>query len=288
MTRIVPDKSWWEDERKRRNALPVCPYANAHKCPRFYDSLVLLASAKMISGLTTEKEKELGSFWEKTSFSSLCDEEVPALSTKRFGELSSIHNFCPEVSFKYLDYYADYMHRYIDEIDRDAGVLRAERDGLENDWKYYWMSVNPKFYLDCDVFHSVKQFNEELTNNYLNRLHPNIVQQIARMDNCLDSSDPAGALHAASNILETMAKDTTQNPNVADKPLGSFFDQFKRTSKLPLNLIGAVKEIYDLRNTLPTAGHGSLNKPELTIEEAIAIAAMTKAILEIEYRRKNI
>lgn len=39
---------------------------------------------------------------------------------------------------------------------------------------------------------------------------------------------------------------------------------------------------------LPTAGHGSLNKPELTMEEAIAIAAMTKAMLEIEYRSRTI
>ncbi|WP_350326501.1 hypothetical protein [Pectobacterium aroidearum] len=288
MKRIIPDKNWWEKECNNRNTPSVCPYANSHRCPRYYESVVLLSHINMIAGMTAEKEKELSEFWERTNFSSLCDEELPAVTTKEFGGLTSVSNFCPEISFKYLHYYADYMHKYIDEIDQDTGRRISEKDNLENDWKHIWMSVNPKFYLDCDVFESVKQFNENLGNDYLNRLHPNIIQQIDRMNNCLDANDPAGALHAASNILETMAKETTQNPNVLNKPLGSFFEQFRKTSNLPKNLIDAVKDIYDLRNKLPTAGHGSLNKPELTMVEAIAIAAMTKAILEIEYRSKTI
>ncbi|HFF8946351.1 TPA: hypothetical protein ACGE6U_003891 [Serratia marcescens] len=288
MQRIVPDKNWWEKERNNRNASSICPYANSHRCPRYYESVVLLSRSNMIAGMTTEKAKELGEFWERTNFSSLCDEEVPAVTTNEFGGLTSISNFCPEISFKYLHYHADYMHKYVDEIDQDTGRCIAEKDNLENDWKYIWMSVNPKFYLDCDVFENVKSFNEKLGNDYLKRLHPNIVQQINRMNNCLDTNDPAGALHAASNILETMAKEITQNPNVSNEPLGGFFKQFEKMSKLPQNLIDAIKDIYDLRNRLPTAGHGSLNKPELTMVEAITIAAMTKAILEIEYRSKAI
>lgn len=288
MQRIVPDKIWWEKERNNRNASSICPYASSHRCPRYYDSIVLLSRSNIIAGMATEKEKELDEFWERTNFSSLCDEEVPAVTTKEFGGLSSVSNFCPEVSFKYLHYYADHMHKYVDEIDQDTGRRIAEKHNLENDWKYIWMSVEPKFYLDCDVFESVKKFNEKLGNDYLKRLHPNIVQQIDRMNNCLDTNDPAGALHAASNILETMAKEITQNPNVSNEPLGGFIKQFEKMSKLPQNLIEAIKDIYNLRNKLPTAGHGSLNKPELTMVEAITIAAMTKAILEIEYRSKAI
>ncbi|WP_259468998.1 hypothetical protein [Salmonella enterica] len=288
MQRIVPDKIWWEKECNNRNASSICPYASSHRCPRYYDSIVLLSRSNMIAGMAPEKEKELNEFWERTNFSSLCDEEVPAVTTKEFGGLSSVSNFCPEVSFKYLSYYADHMHKYVDDIDQDTGRRIAEKDNLENDWKYTWMSVEPKFYLDCDVFESVKKFNEKLGNDYLKRLHPNIVQQINRMNNCLDTNDPAGALHAASNILETMAKEITQNPNVSNEPLGGFFKQFEKMSKLPQNLIEAIKDIYNLRNKLPTAGHGSLNKPELTMVEAITIAAMTKAILEIEYRSKAI
>ena len=65
--------------------------------------------------------------------------------------LSLFSNFCPEISFKYLSYYADHMHKYVDEIDQYTGNSIAERDNLENDWKHTWMSVSPRFYLDCDV-----------------------------------------------------------------------------------------------------------------------------------------
>lgn len=288
MSRIVPDRNWWQAESKRRDGLSTCPYANSHKCPRYFESLVLLSRINMIAGITKSKTEELISFWSRTSFSSLCDEEVPAIYTKESGGLSSVSNFCPEVSFKYLHYYADYMHKYVDEIDQDLGTRIAQRDNLPNDWKSSWMSVNPKYYLDCEVFDSVRDFNKNLASSFINRLHPNIIQQIDRMDNCLDQNDPAGAIHAAANILETMAKDITQNPNVSNQSLGGFFEQFKKVSKLPENLINAIMDIYKLRNQLPTAGHGSLAKPDLTMVEAISIGAMTKAILEIEYRSKTI
>ena len=288
MQTIIPDKNWLEQESKTRDVLSFCPYANSHRCPRYYESLVLLSRINMIAGMTSEKVAELEEFWNRTIFSSLCNEEVPSVSTDENGSLSSVAHFCPEVSFKYLGYYASYLHKYIDEIDKGFGIRRAERDGLENDWRYSWMSVSATFYLDCEIFNNVKQFNEGQGGSFLNRLHPNIIQQISRMDGCLDTNDPAGALHAAANILETMAKDIAQNPKVANQTLGGFFEQFKKKSKLPQHLIDAVLGIYKLRNEIHTAGHGGLNKPDLTMVEAIAIAAMTKAILEIEYRSKSI
>jgi len=288
MQRVIPDKKWWEIQSTTRSAQAQCPFANSYKCPRYYESLALLSKVNMISGMPKNKDEELSHFWGGTIFSSLCDEEVPSLRRKDYGSVASISNFCPEVSFKYFSYYADSMHKYADEIDHDSGIRNAVRDGLPNDWKYNWMAVHPVFYLDCEIFNNVKIFNEEQHGSYLNRLHPNIIQQISRMDNCLDANDPAGVLHAAANILETMAKDITNNTNNSKSSLGSFFKQFEQNSKLPKNLVEAVMDIYKIRNTLPTAGHGSLIKPDLTIHEAITVAAMTKAILEIEYRNKNL
>lgn len=286
MIRVVPDKDWWID-LCNINAVPcMCPYANAHKCPRYYDSQVLLAQINAISGMPTEKVKELGAFWKNTDFSSLCDEEVSSISKDKYGGISSVSNFCPEVSFKYLGYYADYMHKYVDEIDQDSGIHRAENEKLKNDWMYTWMSVNAKFYLDCDVFHRVKVFNEENDRNFFNRLHPNIISLINRLDSCLDSNDPSGALHAASNILETMAKDIVSNPKIENESLGGFFEKFKKNSSLPPMFLDSVLEIYKLRNKSPIAAHGSLKKSELTMVDAIVIAALTKSMVEIEYRRR--
>jgi len=285
---IIPDKSWYVEESKKRSAMLACPYANAHKCPRYYESIVLLSRISMISGIPSDKMAELDFFWKGTNFSALCEEEVPSITQSEYGQLHSVSNFCPEVSFKYLFYYADYMHKYADGIDKDFGHERAEREKLENDWRYTWSIVRATFYLDCELYERVKKFNEELGSNYLSGLHPNIVLQVSRMDTCLDNGDATGALHAAANILETMAKEITANPKVANETLGSFFEQYKKLSSLPEKLKEAVLEIYKLRNTTPTSGHGSLQESNLTLMDAISIAAMTKVTLEIEYRAKHI
>ncbi|WP_347364625.1 hypothetical protein [Vibrio vulnificus] len=285
---IIPNKDWWQEESSKRSSLKSCPYANSHTCPRYYESVFLLSQINMIAGLAKNKSDELDQMWANTSFSALCAEEVPSIGQNQNGSLSSVSNFCPEVSFKYLGYYADYMCKYVDEIDQAGGERLANRDKLADDWRYFWRSVSAKFYLDCEVYDRVKYYNEELGQSYLNRLHPNIVQLVSRMDRCLDNQDPAGAVHSAANILETMAKDITNNPKVANQTLGGFFSQFEKCSKLPQPLIDAILEIYKVRNTLPTAGHGSLVTPTLTMVEGISIAALTKAILEIEYRAKSI
>lgn len=288
MKRIVPDKKWLKEESSKRHASSECPYANSYKCPRYYDSVILFSRLHIIDGMPFNKKNELEQFWKSTSFSSLCNEEIPNISKNDKGGIYSIDNFCPEISFKYLGYYADYMSKYVDEHDQSIGQNIAKRDDIENDWKYDWMTVNPVFYEDCTLFERVKTFDKESHDNYYKRLHPNIVIQINRMDNCLDLNDPTGALHAASNILETMAKEIVNSPSILNKSLGSFFAKFEKESKLPPALIKAVKDIYDLRNKLSTAGHGGLDKPELTLVDAIMIAAIVKAIVEIEYRNLNI
>ncbi|ENM3829399.1 hypothetical protein IS636_003576 [Vibrio cholerae] len=285
---IIPNKNWWVEESQKRKALSSCPYADSHKCPRYYESIVLLSRINMIAGLPKNKEEELNRLWENTSFSALCDEEVPAITTRENRRLGSVSNFCPEVSFKYLRYYADYMCKYVDEIDQVHGERLARSEGLSDDWRFLWMSVRARFYLDCEVYDRVKHYNEELGQSYLKRLHPNIVQLINRMDSCLDNQDAAGTLHAAANILETMAKEITENANVSAQPLGSFFSQFRNKSRLPEDLKESVLKIYKLRSTIPTAGHGGLESPDLTMYDAIGIAALTKAALEIEYRSKSI
>lgn len=288
MKRVVPNKEWLERESEKRGVQMTCPFANSHKCPRYFDSLVLLSRANVIAGVPQDKEEELEYFWKNTSFSALCDEETPTIYRTKFGGVSAVHNFCPEVSYKHFYYYADHMQKYIDELDQEVGHRIAERDNLDNDWKFTWMDLSPRFYSDCEVFESVKEFNEGQNNSFLKKLHPNILLQLNRMENCLDNDDPTGVLHAASNVLETMAKDVTGNPNVASKSLGSFFEQFKKNTTLPLSLIQTIKDIYDMRNKLPTAGHGSLVKPDLTMTDAVTITAMTKAIVEIEYRLNSL
>ncbi|MDC0610328.1 hypothetical protein OAP63_06300 [Vibrio sp.] len=285
---IIPDKEWYKNQSKIHNGKLLCPYANSYKCPRYYESVVLLSRVNMISGLPDKKKDELETFWERTNFSALCDEEVPSISRNEYNQLRGISNFCPEIAFRYLEYYASFMYKYVDEIDQDFGCQRAKKDNLNNDWRYVWARVNAVYYMDCEIYERVVEFNKELGSNYLIRLHPNIVLLVSRMDSCLDNNDWAGAIHAAGNILETMAKEIVNNPKVANETLGGFIAQFEKISNLPDEIKGAVLAIYKLRNTNPTSSHGSLEESQISQIDAIAIAVMTKAILEIEYRAKNI
>lgn len=47
----------------------------------------------MIAGITDTKEEELSEYWERTKFSSLCDEELPSVYSNENGGISSISNF---------------------------------------------------------------------------------------------------------------------------------------------------------------------------------------------------
>ena len=108
------------------------------------------------------------------------------------------------------------------------------------------------------------------------------------MESCLESNDPAGVLHAASNILETMAKDVLGDGSLTNQTLGGFIDKYKNESSLPLEIKNVVGNIYKLRNKMPLSGHGSTETPNINIQDAIVIAAATKFIVEIEYRTKKI
>ncbi|MCC4820091.1 hypothetical protein LMH81_26615, partial [Vibrio lentus] len=102
----------------------------------------MLSQVNMIAGLTKNKSDELDLMWANTSFSALCAEEVPSIGQNQNGSLSSVSNFCPEASYKYFGYYADYMCKYVDEIDQAVGERCANRDKLAGDWRYSWMSVS--------------------------------------------------------------------------------------------------------------------------------------------------
>lgn len=118
--------------------------------------------------------------------------------------------------------------------------------------------------------------------------HSNVVALIGRMEKCLECNDPSGGLHAASNILETMAKDVLGDENLANKTLGSFIEKYNKESSLPEEVKSVVGTIYNLRNTMPLSGHGSTNEPNIDMHDAIVIAAATKFVVEIEYRAKKI
>jgi hypothetical protein len=114
--------------------------------------------------------------------------------------------------------------------------------------------------------------------------HPNIRVLIDRMDDAAARDDRAGVLHASASVFETMAKDVVDIQTVQDQTLKSFFERYRKDSTLPDAILDYILAVYEARNVTPLAGHGSTQMPNLSREEAITLAEMTKAFVRIEYR----
>jgi len=117
--------------------------------------------------------------------------------------------------------------------------------------------------------------------------HPNIRVLKDRMGDAVARDDRAGILHASASIFETMAKDVVGIQTVQNQTLKSFFDRYRKGSTLPNEILDYMLAVYEARNVTPLAGHGSTQIPNLSREEAVALAEMTKAFVRIEYRLRE-
>lgn len=283
----IPDSYWYRNKSVETDAPFLCPYANVHKCHRYYSSVFMLGEIKMITSISDDKKEALDSFWKESKLLPvIAEDDTGICGSER--EFTSFSNFCPEVSFTYFRYYASYLSKYADEIDRDCGHRIAAKENIKNDWRYEWASISACHFLDCTAYSQVHDFNSKSIGKFDDIAHPNILILIGRMEQCLDNNDPAGVLHAAASILETAAKDILGIESIQNKPFGSFIEKYKNESSLPNDILNLVDKIYKLRNVMPISGHGSTNTPTINMLDAIVISAATKFIVEIEYRAKKI
>ena len=134
MVAINPDLDWYTGLSKVDGVSPHCPYANVHKCPRYYHSLRLLSDTGMITSMSPETIQELDTFWKGNPF-------VPVIAEHETSVWSSgkrewgFKNFCPEVSFDRFGLFADNLYRYADEIDAKSGEAYPS-----DHWRRVWAS----------------------------------------------------------------------------------------------------------------------------------------------------
>ena len=163
----------------------------------------------------------------------------------------------------------DYKYIRLEEVN-----LLLEKDNLSFRYNYDDGSLTIK----------VLPIEEVEKKQQIENLHPNIRVLINRMEKCLEIEDFGGVLHASASIFETLAKDIIGSPSIQNQTLKSFFERYKKDSNLPEPVLNYILEIYDRRNKVPLAGHGSTQLPSLTREEAIVLVEMTKAFVLIEYK----
>lgn len=132
--------------------------------------------------------------------------------------------------------------------------------------------------------YTIHQLVDYVQNSIVAGVHANIAILVDRMDSNLERDDYAGVLHCSASIFETMAKDIVGIPAVQNQTLKSFFDRYRKDSALPEGILDYIISIYQERNVMPLAGHGSTQTPTITKQEATALAEITKAFVNIEYK----
>ena len=146
MTDTNPDLDWYTGLSKADGVSPRCPYANVHKCPRYYESLRLLGDSGMMTQIASEKTQELDALWKGSHI-------VPVIAEHETSVWSSgecvwgFKNFCPEVSFDLFGLFADSLYRYADEIDAKSGEAYPP-----DHWRRAWASLSPLHYLKCPLY----------------------------------------------------------------------------------------------------------------------------------------
>ncbi len=148
---IYPDIDWYAKISEKKKATPRCPYANVHRCPRYFSSLYLLGEGGVTTKIKPEKVKELDEFWEESDL-------LPVVAEHDTGILSSgdnksgFSNFCPELSFDVFGLFAVSLHRYSDEIDIEVAHAQLAKTAYPKDWRWQWAHVEPLHYLKCPVY----------------------------------------------------------------------------------------------------------------------------------------
>ncbi|MAF15846.1 MAG: hypothetical protein CMG93_07680 [Marinomonas sp.] len=281
---IIPNKEWYIKESKKAGVPPRCPYAHHRKCPRYWETTSLLKQAGVIAGLSEEEDKNTYTFWKSNMMLAELAEDMVTLNQGQHGGVDGMFRACPEVASKFIHLYADTFYKYVDDTDRITGHQIMEQEGLKNSWRSRWMHLSPKHYLDCEVFESAKGFNEQNTQSFVDTYHKNIKMLLDRMDRGIDAKDVGAVIGTAGLLIEALAKVVSSHPRKETKTFGSLKSDFENSSNLTPGMKELCHELYILRNKEPNAGHGRLDPSNCTFDEAIFIAAITKAIIEIEYR----
>jgi len=107
-----------------------------------------------------------------------------------------------------------------------------------------------------------------------------------RMNAAWKRHDYGEVVHASASILETMAKHVVAQPNIRDQTLAGFFDLYRKHSKLSKRQLDRVLQIYQQGNTIPLAGHGSVNEPGISMDEAEQIVQITNECVRTEYKHR--
>jgi hypothetical protein len=109
---------------------------------------------------------------------------------------------------------------------------------------------------------------------------PNVRTLFDRMKDAFEREDYGAVLHTSASVFETLMKDQLQLSRNGGT-LDSMIEPYSRVLHLPDEIRAYMKKQYVERNRTPLAGHGSVESPNISKQEAIVIIEMTRMIVRL-------
>jgi hypothetical protein len=159
MTDIHPDLNWYTSISSKNNVPPRCPYANVHRCYKYYASLSLFGKVGITTKMEESIKNELDSFWDKSDLIPTITEQDTSISGSD-DRKTSFSNFCPEISYERFGLFASSLHRHIDDIDIEQAHKHLARiKATPNDWRWVWAAISPLHYSQCPAYSQLLAIN---------------------------------------------------------------------------------------------------------------------------------
>jgi len=151
MSVIVPNLDWYKKKNSDSNLPPRCPFATVKSCPRYYQSLSLIGDAGATK-IDPSEDRRLLKFWKTNDLWPKTGEQETSVSGPE-NQMKHFSNFCPEVAFEIIGYFASYLSRYSDEIDQGLAHKTLGNSNTDrNDWRWAWATLSPQHYTECPLY----------------------------------------------------------------------------------------------------------------------------------------
>jgi len=145
------DLEWYISRSHALHSKPRCPIAHGELCPRYYTSILLLASAKVTMPIPDETRSRLDKIWQH--FQPTLNEEDVSIQSYPGSNLSGVSHFCPEVSHEVFGYFVSDFRDFPDRFDREIRhkeLVKEKADRADLRWR--WLSHSRRHYSECKEF----------------------------------------------------------------------------------------------------------------------------------------
>lgn len=139
----VPDLIWYSHVSSEKKLLTRCPFATVEACPRYFQSLSLLAETGA-TAIPAAEDARLLKKWKSSDLWPRTAEQGTSV-LRSDSTLSMVSNFCPEVTFERFGYFSTFLSAYSDGIASEAAHRMLARDKAEpNNPRWQWQVIAPQ------------------------------------------------------------------------------------------------------------------------------------------------